>query len=118
MSHPLQCGKAVLKRPALSNPGVCMLFSRPTEACKNAVLVLYAKHHVHLSKAVLTLNLLGKETCEDSSEIFHIGIRCCPGTQYGVEAHFIARHFLSLARHSFQQIQICKLVLFDLGTSD
>jgi hypothetical protein len=83
-----------------------MLFSRPTEACKNAFLDSYAKHHLQLSKAVLILNLLGKEACEESSEIFHISTRCYPGTLYGVEARFIARH-------SSQLIHICKLVLLD-----
>jgi hypothetical protein len=106
-SSLLRCRKAFLKQTVFLNPDLCVLSSGPAEACRHTILVSCAKHNAQLSEVGLILSLLGEETCEGSFEMFCVCIRHCPGMPWGVEAHFVSRHSLSLLGTCPFASQIC-----------
>jgi hypothetical protein len=83
-AHPLQCGEAFLKQTVFLSPNLCMLPSRPNDACKYTIFSLLGKHHSQLIAAGLILNLLGGETCKGSSEMICVCSRHCPMTPESV----------------------------------
>jgi hypothetical protein len=88
-----------------------MLSPGSSEVCKDAILVSYTKHPAQFSRGAIILNLFGERTCRCFSEMFHVNIWLCPATPW-FESLFITTHSSSLPDAS----QICKLVLFGLGT--
>jgi hypothetical protein len=66
----------------------------------------------------VTVNFLAEQTCKVSSEMLLTFIQHYTGTPYGMVAHDVTRHFMSLSDACPTPSQICKLVLFSLVTPD
>jgi hypothetical protein len=67
-------------------------------------LISCAKDPAQLSETGLIPNLIGEQSCDGSSEMFHVCIWQCPGAPCSVEAHFATRYTLSSSGSCLQHI--------------